>query len=261
MSRQRVPMLRASLAFAMLCTGIALSPPALAQEKEPARTSVADMLGLAFETKDFTQPMSLKEFLQLIYEKCAIKGIDLPILVDVNSFREGPDAQPAGPYEDEIRLPAIPKTMTLGQVLQLAVSQIKSNNGAISVRNGGIVIETRKSASLAARLREPVLARFDKTPFSEVMQRLSDMTGASILLDPRLKEKAQAPITADFRGDVPLESALRAVADMAELRIVLLIEGGIYVTTPANADALEKSIRQRKEELEKEKAREVRDAA
>jgi hypothetical protein len=262
MFRERFEGLRRAVAFAMLWAGLTYVPAALGQGNHSAKGHAADVLALPLETKDFLEPMPLKNFLQLIYENCAARGVDLPILVDIGSFKEEDDSQPNGPYDDETKLPPVPKTLTIGHALQLGLSQIKSNNGTFIVRNGTIVVMTRRRASLAARLREPVLTRFEKTPLTEVMQRLSDMTGATVLLDPRLHEKAQTPITADFRGDVPLESALRAVADMADLRIVLLIEGGVYVTTPANAEALEKQIRERRKELDNEKAKaKAKDAA
>ena len=56
-------------------------------------------------------------------------------------------------------------------------------------------------------------------------------------------------ISIEFRGDVSVECAMRVVADMADLAIVFL-DGGLYVTTPANAEALEKKLRQRKLEVE-----------
>ncbi len=263
MSRHQFGVLRVPVVFAILWAGLAHVPAALGQGNHSAKGSAADVLALPLETKDFQEPMPLKQFLQLIYEKCANKGIDLPILVDISSFREADDSQPNGPYDDETKLPVVPKVVTIGHALQMAISQIKSNNGTFIVRNGVIIVMTRKSASLEVRLREPVLTRFDKTPLTEVAQRLSDMTGATILLDPRMHEKAQTPITADFRGDVPLESALRAVADMADLRIVLLIEGGVYLTTPANAEAMEKQLRERRKELDsREKAKaKAKDAA
>lgn len=255
MSRQHLAVLRAAFAFALIWIGAVHVPTVLGQADNSATPHGTDMLGIVLETQAYTEPMPLKQFLQLIYEQCAAKGADVRILVDISSFKAEEGSEPNGPVDDEITLSAVPKTVTIGQALQIALRQVKSNNATFIVRNGGILVLTRKAAGLAARLREPVAVRFDKTPLSDVMDRLSDMAGATIVLDPRLHEKAQTPVTANFRGDVPLESALRAVADMAELRIVPLIDGGIYVTTPANAEALEKQIRDRQKELDKEKAK------
>jgi hypothetical protein len=69
-----------------------------------------------------------------------------------------------------------------------------------------------------------------------------------------LQEKAQTSISAEFRGDVPVEAALRMLVEMVEMRIVLM-EGGVYVTTPTNAAALEKQVRERKLEREREEAK------
>ena len=56
--------------------------------------------------------------------------------------------------------------------------------------------------SLPALLQEKVPpVEFDETPFADAMRQLSEMTGVTILLDPRLQEKAKTAISADFRGD------------------------------------------------------------
>jgi hypothetical protein len=240
---------QSAIALAVLCAGLLLAPAATGQEK-----SVQECLGMQVETKDFqVEGLNLREALNLLYQKFSAKGMDLPILVDIKSFRDDPE-NPGSPMEDEVRLPAVPRATTLAQALQILLGQVKSNNAAFLVRNGGILITTRENASLQARLREPVAARFDKTPLNEVVQQLSDMIGATILMDPRLKEKAQAPITAEFRGDVTLGAALPVIADMAELRVVNM-DHCLYVTTPTNAETLEQRLRERREETLREKER------
>ncbi len=100
------------------------------------------LLEEVIETKDFQEPMPLKQALQLFYEKFAAKGQDLPILVDINAFREGDDAQPNGPYDDEVKLPSVPKTMTMGTALRLILAQVKSNNATYLIRRNFIEVTT-----------------------------------------------------------------------------------------------------------------------
>jgi hypothetical protein len=234
--------------------GLFLTPIALGQG---TKLSIDDKLAMTIETKDFDSPLPLKETLARIYDLCAKKGVELVIQVDVNSFRnENPDAPT--PYDDEVRLPPIPKTITVGDALRLLISQIKTKNGAMLLRNGIVEIVTQNDARPAALLRYPVRVRFDKTPFATAMRQLSDMTGASILFDPRLADKAQTAINADFRNDMPLEAVLEVVTEMADLRTVLM-DGAIYVTTPSNAEVLEKRLRERpaKEKEPREAAKEA----
>jgi tetratricopeptide (TPR) repeat protein len=103
---------------------------------------VQRLLDEVIDTKDFQEPMPLRQALQLFYEKFAAKGQDLPIVVDINAFKEADDSQPNGPYDDEVRLPAVPKTMTMGTALRLILSQVKSNNATYLIRRNFIEVTT-----------------------------------------------------------------------------------------------------------------------
>jgi hypothetical protein len=279
----------ARVALGVLCAGLLLAPTAIAQPNKSAKVSMHDVLAMEIETKAFHEPAPLKDFLQHVFEYAQQKGMEVPILVDINAFKEeNPDDNP---YEIEVRLPVVPRRITLAQALQLVVGQIKTGNGAFLVRNGMIEITTRDHAALPVLLDQRVFARFDKTPFNEVVRQLVDKTGAPILIDPRLQEKAKAQITAELNGNVSLASLLPVLADMADLRVVRistnpssrsrraeaaaaagaelvavaarsvrntasqppppvagmedesLLDGCLYVTTPANADMLEQRLR------------------
>jgi hypothetical protein len=203
---------------------------------------IQEKLATEIDTKDFTNPMIFKDFIALLRERCVGKGVELTVLIDLGSFREEKDD--ANPQEAPIQLPAVPGTMPVGQALRLAVAQLP---GAMIVRNGVAEVVARPAATPQALLKQKVLARFEKALFADVLRQLSEMSGVSVLLDPRVQEKAQMSVSADFRGDVPLESALRMLANMGELRVVLM-DGGAYITTPRNAETLEKQMRERKPE-------------
>ncbi len=268
-------------ALVVLCTGLLGTPVATAQTNKPAKASIHDVLAMELETKDYQKAMVLKDFLNRLHKSFAGKGVELPIFVDVEAFKVADESQPNGPYDDEVRLPAAPMRMTTAQALQFVIGQIKSDNGAFFVRNGTIVITTQEDAGLSARLQVPVVARFNKTPFSQVVRQFVDTTGAAIMIDPRLHEKAQAPITAELNGNVSLAAVLPAIADMADLRVVRIsvatgprraraaaaraqtqtvtvrsfsegpiedatgLDECLYITTAANAEAMEKRLRER----------------
>ena len=104
-------------------------------------------------------------------------------------------------------------------------------------RDGLILIVPRDQAGAAELLRQRVEVSFDKRPLAEALEELADATGFNIVLDPRVGDKAKASLTASLKG-VPLETAVRVLADMADLKPVLL-DNVFYVTTRANAAVLQ----------------------
>jgi hypothetical protein len=300
---------QAAGALAVVCGGLLLTATAIAQPKQAAKVSAHDILAMEVDINGLQEPIPLKELLQVIYERTKKqRGADVPILVDALAFREAnPEAQ-NGPYDDPVTLPIVARGLKMAQVLQLVASQLRTPAGAaFIVRNGMIEITTREHAILPMLLEERIVAKFDKTPFNEVIRELVEMTGAPILIDPRLQEKAKVPITAELNGNVSLAALLPILADMADLRIVRIAsssgprklkdpgaaaaaagaghaelvavspathrstahqpppppEGGLffdeelsdgclYITTPANAEAMEN--RRRAERAEKAKA-------
>jgi RNA polymerase sigma factor (sigma-70 family) len=194
------------------------------------------------ELKDFQQPMTLKEWLMLIYEKFHTQGMDFPILVDIRAFREeNPDAKDV--YESVVKFPTYPREMTLAAALKFVISQIPDFKAEALIRDGVIHITTQKHASLGYLIQEKINAGFEGQPLVDVVQTLADITGVSINLDPRIEDKRKTRINATFRNDVTLGGALRIIADMAGLKVVDM-QSGLYITTPANAKDLDKELRE-----------------
>jgi hypothetical protein len=217
---------------------------------EGARTRehnrIVQLLDEVISMKDFQNPMTLKEAMGLLMENLAQNGKDLPTWVDVHSFRAEDPEQPV--YDTQIQFSAYPRQMSARQVLERilgAVEPPKNHKGnghaAFLVRDGTVVITTAKQASVEQLLQRRVLANFRDAPFSEAMEELSAMTGASIVLDNRLGDKLKTPISASLRNDVTLKSALHMLADMADLKVVFL-PAGIYITHPFNADNMQKEL-------------------
>jgi hypothetical protein len=76
-----------------------------------------------------------------------------------------------------------------------------------------------------------------KVPLNVALQKLSDLTGVSVVLDARTTEKAHVDVTAEL-NNVPLLDAVRVLSDMAGLRPVAL-DNVLYVTTPENSGSVE----------------------
>lgn len=78
---------------------------------------------------------------------------------------------------------------------------------------------------------------------AQALKELANRTGANIVLDVRTKEKGKSPINANLQ-QVPLETAVRMLADMADLKAIVL-DNALYVTTEENAKKLVKEHRER----------------
>ena len=78
---------------------------------------------------------------------------------------------------------------------------------------------------------------FDKKPLAEALQELTAYAHVSVVLDVRAEEQGQTAVTANLI-DVPLDTAVQVLADMAGLRPVRL-GNMLYVTTRENAKVLQ----------------------
>ena len=210
---------------------------ATGETREEAETrQLLRLLQETIDLKDFQNPMTFKELLGLLVVKYQAKGKELPILLNYEAFKKvTPGADDL--YERAIRLPTAPIRMPLATVLRVALGQLEDADATYLVRNAAIELLPAKHATPAFLLQARVLGSFVKTPLEDVLQDLAYQTGATVILDPRAGEKARAPITATFRNDATLESALRLIAEMAELKLVVL-PGGLFVTTAAQADQM-----------------------
>jgi RNA polymerase sigma factor (sigma-70 family) len=113
------------------------------------------------------------------------------------------------------------------------------------IRKGRVEITTRHAACDELnipldQLRTLVQQNFHQTELSEALKKIMEDSDVNIVLDPRaLKERGnKAEITARLMN-VPVETALKLLANMADLAVVQL-DNVYYVTTPANAEKLSK---------------------
>jgi hypothetical protein len=220
------------LAFLLAAVpGLAQLPPATAGKPGPAKDGKATAkevrkapttrellawLEEPLETKPYQVKLSLKELLKKFSDAFAAKGKELPVVVDDLAFKEEtPDAPWAS--ETELTFPSVPRRMPLREALRFAISKIPLNNGTFLVRRGRIEITTLERGDPLRLLQERISARFERRPLAEVLEELSDQTGASIILDVRVGEKAKTPVTATFRNTISLEGAIKLLAEMADL--------------------------------------------
>jgi hypothetical protein len=183
--------------------------------------------------------MSLKELVGLLYEKLNAEGKDLPILFVTEAFREeDPDGDDI--TNSQVRIPPFPRKMTIGTLLRTALSRVPLKNATFVVYPDYLEITTLKRASVPYKLKQRVLATFDNRKLWQALNHLSEITGTSIVIDNRAGDKEERLVSAAFLNDVTLGAAVAALAEAAELKMVVLKSGIIFVTTPTHAEILRK---------------------
>jgi hypothetical protein len=99
----------------------------------------------------------------------------------------------------------------------------------------GLFISTEEGV-ITRQLRQRVSVDCDGTVFDATVKQLALDTGANVVVDPRLGEKAKKAVTLKL-DDVPLETAVRLLAEVADLRAVRM-SNVLFVTTPDKAKVL-----------------------
>jgi hypothetical protein len=142
--------------------------------------------------------------------------------------------------------------LRLDRLLRTILARVPAQGGATYVlRRDGIEITTVPAAraQIWGSHNGPFLplvhATFEQKPLAEALREMADQTEYNIVLDNRAGEKAKAEVSARF-VNTPLDTAVNFVADMVDLRKVLL-DNVIYVTSRENAAVLES--RQKKDPL------------
>jgi hypothetical protein len=134
----------------------------------------------------------------------------------------------------------VPLKDLLGRCL---LARLPAASGATYVVRSGFVEITTGAAVRAEFLRDDkrdllplVHADYDRLFLGDALRDLADRADWNIVLDARAAKRAKVPVTARLRN-VPLDTAVRLLADMAGLKSVQT-DNVIYVTTPENARAV-----------------------
>jgi hypothetical protein len=153
----------------------------------------------------------------------------------------------------EVALPPIPamKNVQIERVLRKILGRVPAPSGAgYSVRGDRIEITTNtfQKVEIWGTYRGPYLPLvnvvLDKVPLEDAVRQLADQADFNILVDNRAGEKAKTLVSARLIN-TPLDSALRLLTDMSDLRAVHL-DNVMYVTTKENAVALEARLEKEK---------------
>ncbi len=182
---------------------------------------------------EFEPNTPLREALAHIAER-----FNMTILLDPEAFKE--DLGEADVENKPIKLPRL-----VDVNLRIALREILDRvQGDFYIKEGILRVVPRNRVVAAVLVRQPIDANFVKRPMSDALRELSLISGVSVVLDARAEESAQLPITADLHN-VPLETALLVLTDMADLRPVVMANL-VYVTSKENAKVLEAEEAKRK---------------
>jgi hypothetical protein len=140
-------------------------------------------------------------------------------------------------------IPAM-KSVRLSTILRKILSRIPAPSGAtFLVRSDQIEIATGTflAVEVWGNYKGPKLplvnAALEKCSLEEAVKELAEQADFNVVLDNRAADKVKTPVTAKLLN-TPLDTALRLLADMADLRSIHL-DNVLYVTTKENAAALQ----------------------
>jgi hypothetical protein len=137
--------------------------------------------------------------------------------------------------------PLPPMKASLRMVLNKLLSRLPVET-AYLIRQDHIEITTLQAARSEVGItnEKPFIlahADFKKLSLDEALTSLSRSTGANIVVDVRVEEKANVKVTARLMN-VQIDTAVKLLANMAGLAVVR-IGNVLYVTSPENARKLE----------------------
>jgi hypothetical protein len=216
-------------------------PPLKRAELEKKAAALRRQISSSVKFTGFDDPATTVDDVLRYLER----AYNVPFDVNTQAFKdEGVDDVLASQIRKE--LPA-KSSVLLSTVLRKLMERIPVPNGSMYFVRGGTVEITTVNAYRAefypSRPNGPFAplasASFENKPLNEALKQLAEDTDANILLDEsRADQKARTPVTARL-ADVPLDTAVRLLADMAGLKMIEM-DGVYYVTTKENAETLRK---------------------
>ena len=102
-------------------------------------TEINKLLQMPIETKGLQEKVKLKTALEYFSDKF---GGKLPILVDRDAFADERAEAAPDPYEEEVSLPPVPKTMIMSTALRLILAQVGKGKATYLIRREFVEITT-----------------------------------------------------------------------------------------------------------------------
>jgi RNA polymerase sigma factor (sigma-70 family) len=206
--------------------------------EEQARTW-RDQFAQAVEFKGFDRPTTLAEALDVLAKQHRIQ-----FEVNQTAFREQGCADVLQADITVNGLLAGFERVTLATALRLILDRLPVP-ATFLIRKDTVEITTVIAVRMElgidnARPMLPLVwEEFENEPLADALRRLSSASGMNIVLDPRALSAEQAKITVNGQfANVPVETAVRVLANMADLQTVRL-DNVLYVTSPKRAAQLQ----------------------
>jgi len=223
---RRIPTCWRMLAVgAVLALWPALAPIAPAASDKDTPVSPVEKL-----RKDLDKPITIKiakqslsAAVEMLHKQTKINFVlDTPIIQQLGFT---PD-QPPSPVDVDL------KDVKVRTALRSILSPYNLSFAPI----GDTVIITTDEMAMFRQMRQRVSVDLDKTPFADALKQISRQTGVNLLLDARVEKDAAAKVSLQME-DVPLETAVRLLAEMTGLKPVK-VGNVLFVTSKANANEM-----------------------
>jgi len=120
--------------------------------------------------------------------------------------------------------------------IRTALRQMLNQYNLSYVPIGDSIVITTEDMAVHRQMRQRVSVEVDKEQLGNALKKLARETGTNILLDGKVTKEAETAISLDL-DDVPLETAVRLMAEMAGLKPVR-VGNVLLVTTKAAATEL-----------------------
>ena len=213
-----VAVFAASLATgAPLATAAAPTPANPAKGDNPmasARKALDEVGDMAYQAR------TLNDVINDLKEKTKV-----PVILDQAVFQFGLD-----PNQPVVNVNLKQVKLKDGLKAILAPYNLK-----FGLTSDGLFISTEDGV-ISRQLRQRVSVDCDGTAFAAAAKQLAIDTGANVVVDPRLGDKANKAVNLKL-DDVPLETAVRLLAEVADLRAVRM-NNVLFVTTHERAEKL-----------------------
>lgn len=198
-------------------------------------------LQMEIDTEPLRESMRFKDLLSYLNDQMEDKDRAVVIDIDLAAFAEKLGADAPNPLEEEVQLRTTRKRVPIMDVLTQTMRQISKGTATFVIRSGRVEILPVAFTSKEYTLNQTFRADFKDQRLDSALEELTELTGVSIVVDARARQKAQATVTARFNNDVAMQDAVRMIVDMADLKIVYLATG-IYVTTPEHATSMQRDL-------------------
>jgi hypothetical protein len=180
--------------------------------------------------KDLDKPItlniakqSLSAAVEMLHKQTKINFVlDLPVIQQLGI---APD-QPPSPVDVDL------KDVKVRTALRSILSPYNLSFAPI----GDTDVITSDEMAMFRQMRQRVSVDLDKTPFADALKQISRQTGANLILDTRVEKDGAAKVSLQME-DVPLETAVRLLAEMAGLKPVK-VGNVLFVTGKANANEM-----------------------